>query len=100
MGTLQVNTSQMNNDAEGFYRISQVGDQIASYLQNALNGLGKFWGNDKVGDQFIAEFGPGINGLVGSFYGFKDGFKATGDSVNTSAGLYQKSNDVNSELAG
>ena|ERR1700735_817402 len=100
MGTLNVDTTQMNDDADGFYSISLVTDQIVSYMRNAINGLGKFWGSDHVGDEFISQFGNGVNGLIGTFTGVSGGFKATGDSVNTSAGLYKKSNDINTELAG
>lgn len=100
MDTLDVDPSQMDADADGFSRISDVADQVGTYVQNGLGNLGEFWGGDKLGDEFVETWGPSVQGLISTFSGIRDGMRATSGSVSTSAGLYRKSNDVNTELAG
>jgi hypothetical protein len=97
---LNVNMAQMNDDAEGFSRISEVAGQIGSYLQNALGGLGDFWGNDHVGNEFVATWNPSIQSLQDTISGIGDGMRATSDGITTSANLYQRANDINTHLAG
>jgi uncharacterized protein YukE len=97
---LNVNTTQMSEDAEGFSRISQVANQIRSYMENGLGNLGAFWGSDSVGNQFIAEWNPSIQGLQDTLSGVGDGMQATSNGINTSADLYDRANDVNTDLAG
>lgn len=99
MSTLNVDTNQMTVDADGFSRISMVTGEISSYLRNALGLLGEFWGNDKVGSEFLAEWDPAVSGLLDTFAGLGDGMRVTAVGIVNSANLYKKSNIVNSELA-
>jgi len=100
MSTLNVDPAQMDADADGFSRVSDVAEEIGSYVRNGLGNLGNFWGGDKTGSEFIEAWNPGVLGLLGTFSGVGDGMRATADSVTTSAGLYRRSNEVNTELAG
>jgi uncharacterized protein YukE len=100
MSTLDVDPAQMSRDAQGFSEISTVANQIGSYMQNALNGLGNFWGSDHVGNTFAATWDPSIQGLQDTFSAIGNGMRATSDGINTSADLYQRANDVNTHLAG
>jgi uncharacterized protein YukE len=95
---LDVNTSQMDQDAESYFNISTVVDQIGSQLQNRLSELGNFWGDDKVGNEFTAQWLPAIQGLAGSASGVSDGMKAVANGIKTSSGLLKNSNEVNSDL--
>ena len=100
MSELDVNMTQMTVDAEGFTRIASVSGEIGSYLENSLGILGKFWGNDSVGHEFLAEWDPAISGLLETLSGIGDGMNFTALGVINSANLYKKSNLINSELAG
>jgi hypothetical protein len=99
MGTLDVDPSRMKGDAEAFTTISDAADEITSYMRNALHLLGEFWGNDKVGDTFIAQWSPSVNGLLEAFTGVGSGMRLTAGGINDSADLYIRSNEVNTELA-
>ena len=99
MDPLQVDTNQMTVDAESFARISTVTADISSYLRNALGLLGEFWGNDKVGSEFLAQWDPAVRGLLDTFAGLGDGMRFTAVGIVNSADLYKKSNIINSGLA-
>ena len=98
MDPLHVDTTQMITDAQGFHDISAAADKIGSYLRNSLNLLGSFWGNDKVGGEFLAQWDPAVRGLLDTFTGIGDGMRSTALGVIKSANLYKKSNVINSEL--
>jgi hypothetical protein len=98
MSELEVNMAQMAADAEGFTDISTAAEDITTYMQKALALLGKFWGNDLVGDTFFDQWDPATSGLLDTMSGFGDGMLATSLGVINSANLYKKSNDINSEL--
>ncbi len=100
MGILNVDMMQMTIDAEGFSHVSAKANEISSYMKNALRHLGNFWGNDKVGSEFIAEWDRGVQGLFDTLTGVHDGMRYTGDGVKLSADLYKKSNVINTGLAG
>jgi hypothetical protein len=97
---LSVNPGQMTQDADGFSQISEVANQIGSYLRNGLAGLGNFWGDDSVGNTFIENWQPGVTGLEDTCSDIGGGMRATSNGINTSADLYTRANDVNTDLAG
>src|ERR1700678_2144394 len=100
MSDLDVNMTQMTLDADGFINISSLSEKIGSDLRDSLSLLGDFWGDDTVGGEFLAQWGPSISGLLDTLSGLGDGMDATAVGVVTSATLYRKSNEVNEDLAG
>src|SRR5260370_9959278 len=98
MGTLSVDPTQMHTDAEGFNLISTKSGEIASYLRNALDLLGSFWGNDAVGREFLSQWDPAVRGMIDALTGIGDGILKTSNGIITPADLYKKSNYINTAM--
>ncbi|HEY2579887.1 MAG TPA: hypothetical protein VGI74_26540 [Streptosporangiaceae bacterium] len=98
MENLNVSPEQMNWDADGFYEIYTVSNEITSYLRNGISRLGNFYGNDDFGAKFLETWQPGVDGLVETTDGIGTGMKTTSTKITDSASLYKTSNDVNNGL--
>ena len=98
MENLNVSPEQMNWDADGFYEIYTVANEINSYLRNGTSRLGNFYGDDEFGKKFAETWQPGVDGLVETTDGVGGGMKITSGKITDSANLYKTSNDVNNGL--
>ena len=100
MSELSVDPAQVGADSQRFADLGQVAQGIYSDLQYWLDQLGDFAGDDEVGQQFKAQWKPGIGAAQNLLSGFQQLVSNMGDALKTTADLYTKANDVNTDLAG
>jgi hypothetical protein len=96
MADLEVDATQLAKDGDGFNNLASVAYSIYGALARGASMI-TFPDDDPVSQLFSGQWNPLVNGAEGLLLGFRDGMTGVAGNVLTTAALYQKSNDVNTE---
>jgi hypothetical protein len=96
MANLEVDATQLAKDGDEFNNLASVAYSIYGALARGAS-LITFPGDDPVSKLFSEQWNPLVSGIQGMLLGFRDGMTGVASNVFSTASLYQKSNDVNTE---
>ncbi len=96
MADLEVDATQLAKDGDGFNNLAAVAYSIYGSLARMAAFI-TFPEDDEVSKLFSEQWNPLVDGVKGMLLGFRDGMTGVADNVFSTAALYQKSNDVNTE---
>ena|ERR1700761_7013357 len=96
MADIEVDANDLAKDGDEFNNLASVAYSIYGSLSRAASFL-TFPDDDEVSKLFSDQWNSLVNGTKGLLLGFRDGMTGVAGNVFSTAELYQKSNDVNSE---
>ena len=96
MADLEVDPIQLAKDGDEFNNLASVAYSIYGSLSRAVS-LITFPDDDKVSQLFSEQWNSLVRGTQEMLLGFRDGMTGVASNVFSTAALYQKSNDVNTE---
>src|ERR1700761_2943208 len=96
MADLDLDANQLDKDGDEFNTLASVAYSIYGALAKGA-ALINFPDNDPVSELFSQQWNSLVGGAKGMLLGFRDGMSGVATNVHSTAALYQKSNDVNTE---
>jgi len=96
MANLEVDPANLAKDGDEFKNIAAVARSIAASLARGAS-LITFPENDEVSRIFSEQWNSLIGGATGLLRGFGDGMTNVSSNIDSTAALYARSNEVNTE---
>jgi len=96
MADLELDATQLDKDGDEFDTMASVAYSIYGSLARGA-ALITFPDNDPVSELFSQTWDSLVDGAKGLMLGFRDGMTGVATNVHSTAALYQKSNEVNTE---
>jgi hypothetical protein len=100
MDDLSVNPEYIVANSQLIDDMRTSSSDIWNTLNDRLSGLGDFAGDDQVGESFYSQWKPGIQSVGDLMVGFSHSLGQDVDNTANTGSLYQKADDVNTELSG
>src|ERR1700683_990848 len=96
MADLELDATQLDKDGDEFDTMASVAYSIYGSLARGA-ALITFPDNDPVSELFSQTWDSLVDGAKGLMLGFRDRMTGVATNVHSTAALYQKSNEVNTE---
>ncbi len=96
MADIEVDANDLAKDGDEFNNLASLAYSIYGSLARGVS-LISFPADDEVSNLFSEQWDSLVNGAKGMLLGFRDGMTDVASNVFTTAELYQKSNDVNTD---
>jgi hypothetical protein len=95
---MNVSPATILSASSQFEDVVDTAETIDGNVHDYLGYLGPLAGDDEYGAAFSRNFQPSIDAASQLLKGISDGMNSTVTNLKTTAGLYTKSNEVNTDL--